>query len=213
MVSTPLAYFFARTPPPIAGRSALHYPVRPRPPARPQILAAQSVARTNFASRTTAEEALGRELLTLLGRSPNPSNAFHLCVQLGLMKHHENLYMREAGIEKVRREVHRSDGPIGRSTKKTCAVAIFLEESNYSILRLSLFHYLADPLCSTAAGSYASDKQPKKRLFQSNHVTDRSDTNVCRPSPTGLQLRLHKRWPIDGATERSTLPINQQLHT
>ncbi|CAM9691533.1 unnamed protein product, partial [Ectocarpus sp. 12 AP-2014] len=52
-----------------------------------EILAAQSVARTNFASTTTAEEALGRELLTLLGRSPNPSNAFHLCVQLGLMKH------------------------------------------------------------------------------------------------------------------------------
>ncbi|CAM9122345.1 unnamed protein product [Ectocarpus sp. 8 AP-2014] len=66
-----------------------------------EILAAQSVARTNFASRTTAEEALGRELLTLLGRSPNPSNAFHLCVQLGLMKHHENLYMREAGIDKT----------------------------------------------------------------------------------------------------------------
>lgn len=66
-----------------------------------QILAVQSVARTNFASTTAAEEALGRELLTLLGRSPNSANAFHLCVQLGLMKHHENLFAREAGIEKV----------------------------------------------------------------------------------------------------------------
>ncbi len=66
-----------------------------------QILAVQSVARTNFASTTAAEEALGRELLTLLGRSANYANAFHLCVQLGLMKHHENLFAREAGVEKV----------------------------------------------------------------------------------------------------------------
>lgn len=62
----------------------------------------QSVARTNFASTTPVEEALGRELLTALGRSPSSANAFHLCVQLGLMKHHENLYAREAGIEKVK---------------------------------------------------------------------------------------------------------------
>lgn len=66
-----------------------------------QILAVQSVARTNFASTTAAEEALGRELLNLLGRSPSSANAFHLCVQLGLMKHHENLFAREAGVEKV----------------------------------------------------------------------------------------------------------------
>eukprot|EP00903_Cladosiphon_okamuranus_P006750 g6585.t1 len=66
-----------------------------------EILAVQSVARTNFASTTSAEEALGRELLTLLGRSPNSANAFHLCVHLGLMKHHENLFAREAGIEKT----------------------------------------------------------------------------------------------------------------
>lgn len=64
-------------------------------------MAVQSVARTNFASTTSAEEALGRELLSLLGRSPNSANAFHLCVHLGLMKHHENLFAREAGIEKV----------------------------------------------------------------------------------------------------------------
>lgn len=73
----------------------------PNIPVLPQILAVQSVARTNFASTTSAEEALGRELLTALGRAPSSANAFHLCVHLGLMKHHENLYAREAGIDKV----------------------------------------------------------------------------------------------------------------
>eukprot|EP00752_Nemacystus_decipiens_P004584 g4184.t1 len=66
-----------------------------------EILAVQSVTRTNFASTTAAEEALGRELLSLMGRAPSPANAFHLCVHLGLMKHHENLFAREAGIEKT----------------------------------------------------------------------------------------------------------------
>lgn len=44
---------------------------------------------------------MGREVLTLLGRSPTPSNAFNLCVQLGLMKQHENLFALEAGIGRV----------------------------------------------------------------------------------------------------------------
>ena len=76
-------------------------PPLPPPRVRVQMLAVQSVSRAQFTPTTSTEEALGRELLGLLGRSPSAANAFHLCVQLGLMKHHENLFALEAGIEKV----------------------------------------------------------------------------------------------------------------
>lgn len=61
----------------------------------------QSVSRNSLFSAKSTDEALGKELLTMLGRSPNPATAFHLCVQLGLMNHHENLYLLEAGIDEV----------------------------------------------------------------------------------------------------------------
>lgn len=88
-------------PPPTASTRPPSFPHVPPFCARAQMLAVQSVSRAQFAPTTSAEEALGRELLTLLGRSPSAANAFHLCVQLGLMKHHENLFALEAGIEKV----------------------------------------------------------------------------------------------------------------
>lgn len=65
-----------------------------------QALAVQSVARGDAYSTKGGEE-LGKQLLSSMGRQTSASNAFHLCVQLGLMKHHENLYMREAGIRQV----------------------------------------------------------------------------------------------------------------
>lgn len=66
-----------------------------------QLLAVQSVARGEAYSTKSPAEDLGRELLNSMGRQPSPSNAFHLCVQLGLMKHHENLFVREAGVRQV----------------------------------------------------------------------------------------------------------------
>lgn len=53
-------------------------------------------------SPRTPEEFLGRDLLRMMNRAATPTSAFQLCVQLGLMKTHENLFAREAGIHNVR---------------------------------------------------------------------------------------------------------------
>lgn len=52
-------------------------------------------------SPRTPEEFLGRDLLRMMNRAATPTSAFQLCVQLGLMKTHENLFAREAGIHNV----------------------------------------------------------------------------------------------------------------
>lgn len=66
-----------------------------------QLMATQLVMKQPVTSLKTPGEIKGRELLGRMGRSASPATAFNLCVQLGLMRQHENLFAREAGIHKV----------------------------------------------------------------------------------------------------------------